>query len=67
MASGEPNADPTAAPSAGALYCSSCNMWINGSEQFWEHRTGKKHRRKFRALQQPQPTGDQLYWARFAA
>eukprot|EP00974_Lingulodinium_polyedra_P091058 8829032-Lingulodinium_polyedra.AAC.1 len=54
-----------AAPSA--AFCSPCNMWLNGAEQLSVHRAGKKHRRRLRSPRQAQFTGDQLYWARFAA
>eukprot|EP00974_Lingulodinium_polyedra_P011250 1086142-Lingulodinium_polyedra.AAC.1 len=67
MASEEPDAAPSNDLCPWALYCSSCDVWINGSEQFLEHRAGKKHRRKLHAQWQHRPTSDQLYWARFAA
>eukprot|EP00974_Lingulodinium_polyedra_P014162 1372203-Lingulodinium_polyedra.AAC.1 len=43
MASDEPGAAPSSDPCLWALFCSSCDMWINGSEQFLEHKAGKKH------------------------
>eukprot|EP00974_Lingulodinium_polyedra_P038540 3692547-Lingulodinium_polyedra.AAC.1 len=65
--SGPGDASLPSAATHGALFCSSCNIWVNGAEQLSTHRAGKKHRRRFRSPQQTQFTGDQLYWARFAA
>ena len=33
------------------VYCEYCEMWLNGPNQWEEHKLGKKHRRATRARQ----------------
>ena len=48
-----PDAAPSLAFSAAqevAIYCPSCDMHVNGSAQWEEHRMGKKHRKRARQV-----------------
>ena len=31
-----------------SVWCTDCEMWLNGPEQFGEHKEGKKHRKNLR-------------------
>ena len=31
-----------------AVYCASCEMWLNGQRQWEDHKLGKKHRRSLK-------------------
>ena len=33
---------------SGAYYCSCCDMWLNGPDQWEDHKIGKKHRKNHR-------------------
>ena len=37
------------------IHCDTCNMWLNGLEQFRDHLRGHKHRRKSRAARALRP------------
>eukprot|EP00974_Lingulodinium_polyedra_P006730 641550-Lingulodinium_polyedra.AAC.1 len=43
----------------GAIYCSSCHMWVNGAAQWAAHAAGKKHRRHAGPALQPRFADDQ--------
>ena len=42
----EPEPDPVPGFPDGAIYCSVCEMWTNGAEQYENHLLGRKHRRQ---------------------
>ena len=40
------------------VYCESCQMWLNGPEQWQDHLISKKHKKHKKKLFQPEPEPD---------
>ena len=38
-----------------AVYCDDCEMWLNGSTQFEDHKISKKHKKSLRRKQKTLP------------
>eukprot|EP00974_Lingulodinium_polyedra_P001034 96621-Lingulodinium_polyedra.AAC.1 len=53
------NTSCSGGPQPWAVYCCTCDMWLNGSAQFMEHCSGKKHKRNAQAQRLPRPSDSQ--------
>eukprot|EP00974_Lingulodinium_polyedra_P075745 7337396-Lingulodinium_polyedra.AAC.1 len=67
LSPGRDEAAQLAHTAPGAIFCSSCRMWVNGTAQRVAHVAGKKHSRNADPALQPRSTDDQEFWARQSA